>query len=136
MSAGVALQDLVYATLIADASVSNLVGGRIYDNPPEHPDYPYVSFGPADFVEEDVECITVEDHTLQIDVWTRERGSLRGTKDINAAIKSALHEKPLVMPDPHYLVQIRVPRGRAIPDRADNVGHGIMTVEATIEIHD
>ncbi|MEI4470927.1 DUF3168 domain-containing protein [Frigidibacter sp. MR17.24] len=133
MSAAVALQDLIVATLEADAAVWALVGARIYDNAPVGVAYPYISLGPSGSIEDDADCIDAEVHDIQIDVWTQDSGSQRGCKVIMAAVASALHGAELSMPGTEALVSLTVGLCRAIPDPSDGVAHGIIEVEAQTE---
>lgn len=133
MSAGAALQDLIHATLIGSTEVTGHVGARIYDNPPPHPAYPYISFGPCNEFDDGAECIDGQEITFQIDIWTSEGGSKRGCKVIAGAVRRVLRHTDLSLPDPYALAQLRVPQARVMDDPEPGIVHGVVQVEAMVE---
>ncbi|MBD9372112.1 DUF3168 domain-containing protein [Rhizobium sp. ARZ01] len=137
MSVAVELQKMVFAALKADASVSSLIGGRVYDRIPTGTNgkvtatFPHVGFGPYDFVSDDADCITAGEHTLQIDIWSRAVG--RGeAKQITDAVRRALHGYEADM-GVYRLVEMRTDFARVIGDPDGLTSHGIVTVTAVIE---
>lgn len=127
------LQTAIYGALIADTAVAALVGAKIYDRVPMASDVaPYVTFGPSDEVEEDSDCITAGDHSLQIDVWSEKQGGFKECKEITYAIKVALHQVSFDLPT-HALVETRVTQRRHFRDPDGITSHGVVTVEAIIE---
>lgn len=133
MSGSVALQKLIFDTLVASAAVHAEVADRVYDNVPETRVYPYLSFGPTQEIQDDAECIDGEAHAFQIDVWDRSQGRLVKAKKINGIVKAALHDADLVLPDPYALSFIRVTSTRSFLDPDGITSHGVVTVEAMIE---
>ena len=134
MSASAELQKAIFDALVADAAVGALVGDRIFDNGPAGATFPYVSFGPTQEIEDDEECIDCEEHIVQIDIWDRSQGRLVNAKRINAAIKAALHDAELSLPDPYALAFIRVRETRAFLDQDGITAHGIVSVAAMVEL--
>lgn len=134
MSASRALQTAIYDALVADAAVGALVGDRIYDGAPSGRTFPCVTFGPSQEVTDDVDCIDGEDHFVQLDVWTDDQARLGPCKDIVAAVKAALHEVSLTVPDPNALAFIRVTNTRSMADKDGIRGHGIVDVQAAMEV--
>lgn len=134
MSASRELQTVIYNALVADAVVGALVGDRVYDGAPSDRAFPNVIFGPTQEITDDVDCIDSEEHYVQLDVWTDDQARLGPCKDIVAAVKAALHETPLVMPDPYALAFIRVTGTRTMIDRDGIRGHGILDVMAAVEL--
>jgi len=134
MSASAELQKLIYETLVADAAVGVMVDNRIYDNVPSDATFPYLSFGPTQEIEDDEQCIDGEEHVFQIDVWDRSQGRLVAAKRIAGAVKDALHDADLTLPDPYALVFIRVRSTQAFLDQDGVTAHGIVTVGAMVEI--
>lgn len=132
MSPSEELQKLVFDTLVADPGVAALVAGRIYDRMPSDGDYPCVTFGPTDSVEDDSAGITGEIETMQIDCWSRDQGRLRPCKEIVAAVKGALHKADLAL-TVNALVQIRVESMRVFLDADAITAHGVVMVEAILE---
>lgn len=134
MSASAELQKLIFETLGASASVGALVGARVYDNVPAAPTFPYISFGPTQEIEDDEECVDGEEHIFQIDVWDRSQGRLVNAKRICAAVKAALHDADLEIPDPYALSFIRVRETRSFLDEDGITAHGVVNVAAMVEI--
>jgi hypothetical protein len=133
MSESWALQQLVYARLIAFAGVTALVGQRVYDAPNlKTVTFPYVSFGPSDIVTDDADCIDGVIETLQIDVWSRRSGGKQEAKQIANAVKAALHDFH-AEPAAGALVSLRVATIRIFNDPDGITTHGVVTVEAIME---
>ena len=133
MSASRAFQDVVLATLLADATVSAAVGNRVYDGPPEGVTYPYISFGPTVFRPQRFQCVTSKEETLQIDVWTAGNGRGWPCKDIVEAVVAALDDVGLSLPDPYAMSRCDVEIARVIRDPEPQVWHGIVQLVAEIE---
>lgn len=134
MSASTELQELIEATLKADAAVSAIVVARVYDiAPPEdRRTYPDITFGPSDLVPDDMECILGREETFQLDCWTQEHGRLKGCRAIVDAVKRALHLAPLSLSE-NALVLMRVELTRVLRDPDGIRGHGIVQVTASVE---
>lgn len=94
MDASLDLQKAIIAALKADASLSALVAGRIYDQPPVGAAKPFVSLGPEDWVEADGFGIHAHSGTLQIDVWSGATGKPEAKRVANA-VQNVLHEAAL-----------------------------------------
>lgn len=134
MSASRALQTAIYDALVADAAVGALVGDRIYDGAPSDRAFPNITFGPSQEVTDDVDCIDGEEHFVQLDVWTDDQSRLGPCKDIVATLKAALHETGLTVADPYALAFLRVTNTRSMIDRDGIRGHGIVELQAMLEI--
>lgn len=132
MSASNELQALIYDRLVANAGVHAVCGDRIYDNVPQDVDFPYVTFGPSDVVEDDAECITGRIETVQLDCWSRQQGRMKEVKSLADAVKDALHEYAGEMTI-NALVEMRVTGLRFFKDKDNITAHGVVTVECTVE---
>ena len=132
MSASVELQTLIYDTLLADTQVAALVGDRVYDGPPASRTYPCITFGPMDYVPEDMTCILGRLEAIQIDVWSRENGRLWPCKQICDAVKNALHEADLSLAV-NALVRIEVTGVLVFADADGVTAHGVVSIEADLE---
>lgn len=132
MSVSAELQKAIYDALVADAGVGALVGDRIYDGAPTGAQFPYITFGPADSVGEDLQCITARTESVQLDVWSRDQGRMHPCKAICDAVKDALHLANLSL-TVNALVLIRVDGVRVFLDRDGITAHGVVTVEAELE---
>lgn len=134
MSAETEFQTYIYALLTGDADLTAIVGSRVYDNVPEGAEFPYISFGPHDVIEDDADCITAGEHNLQLDVWSRTVGSLQ-TKEIVSKIKSILHDHDGEMLV-NALASLRVENRRIFRDPDGKTTHGILNITALIEEND
>lgn len=140
MTASLSLQTLIYETLRDDLAVKALVVGRVYDRVPAPngviapSTYPYISFGPSDYVPDDADCIVGGTHTMQIDAWSRAVGYPE-CKNICDAVKRALHKRPLNFgaASPDAVVDINVESVRTIRDSDGITSHGIITISAMVE---
>lgn len=135
MSRGEALQTAVYAALTGDAAVAAKVGAEIYDGVPENAGFPRITFGPSDSLPVSDLCPVTEEHTLQLDVWSRDAGSKWPCRSICEVVKDALHLKGLALPGNLALSEIRVPSIRVMDDPDGLTVHGVIRVTALIEIH-
>lgn len=133
MSASRALQKAVVAALKANATVSGLVGARVYDMQPADAVYPFVSLGPSSFVPSDDECIEARDETLQIDVWSRDNGLMHPCRAITDAVFAALHEVTLTLDDPYANVETNITLAQVFMDPDGLTAHGVVQVTAMIE---
>ena len=74
------LQAAIVAAVKADAEMTALIGGRIYDRVPVNASgipqgpFPYLSFGSADTTDEDTACIGPSDCYIDLNGWSREVG--------------------------------------------------------------
>lgn len=133
MSASRELQKGIYDALVADAAVGALIGDRIYDRMPSVGDYPCVTFGPSDYVTDDAECIDMQEHTVQLDVWSRDQGRQGPCKAIVDAVKAALHDKSLTLADPYACNGVYIGSARVVVDPDGTTAHGIVRVTAWVE---
>ncbi len=127
------LQKAVLTALQNDAAVLAAVDGRIYDGVPKDKVFPYVTFGPGDFVPEDMDGIIGQTETLQLDCWVRDGARLRPAKALASKVARALRSQPLAL-ETHALANLQIGQVRAFMDRDGLTGHGIVTVEALIEV--
>ena len=89
----------VLAALKVDATVSGLVGAKVYDRPPEGdnaPTSPYISAGPTTAQRTDATCISAKEVFIQIDAWSWGPGLAYGSAQVRAiadAVERAIHQK-------------------------------------------
>ena len=129
------LQKAVFETLRADPAIVAIVGSNVFDQHPNPDDdtlYPAITFGPADFVPEEMECIDGRMETLQVDAWARAGKRLRPAKALADRVYAALHRAPLALETP-ALAEIEVTAVRAFMDPDGLTGRGIVTLAALIE---
>ena len=126
------IQALIVATLTADAGVAALVGGRVFDKVPKGRDrLPFITFGPSDEVIDDEGCVTLSDHSLQIDIWSKYQGGYQESKAIAYAVRQALPDD-LELTE-HALIDLRIVAVRHLRDDDELKAHGVITIEVDIE---
>ena len=112
------LRKAVRAALIADASLSSMLGGaRVYDEAPRGTEPPYVTFGDARSRDWSTASDRGAEHILVIDVWSVQRGQ-REALAISARVQDLLDDASLTL-DSHNLVSLRFTR---LDARRENQG--------------
>jgi hypothetical protein len=126
-----ALQAAVLAQLRADSSVSALLAGRIYDEPPASPAYPYVTIGRTEtrpwggLNGEGVE------HAVTLTCVSR-FGGAEEAKAVVAAMRAALHGAELTLTD-HRLVNLRATYSDVFRGSDWRSTFGVLRVRAVTE---
>jgi hypothetical protein len=126
-----ALQAAVLARLRADSSVSALLDGRIHDEPPASPAYPYVTIGRTEtrpwggLNGEGVE------HALTLTCVSR-FGGAEEAKAVVAAMRAALHGAELTLTD-HRLVNLRATYSDVFRGSDWRSTFGVLRVRAVTE---
>ena len=120
------LQKAVFTALEADAGVKALVGdpARIYDHVPAKTTYPYIHIGDGDGVDWSSKTFTGQDHTIELHIWSRYRGS-KEIKNILSAIHDVLHEAALTVTG-HNLIILRFDFRTSFMDSDGLTRHGII----------
>lgn len=137
MSVSAALQKLLYDAMRADAGISTMVAGRVYDHIPTDAAgkvtaaFPHIGFGAHDFVTDDADCIYAGEHTIQLNIWSRAVGRIEA-KTITDAVRRLLHGYEADMGD-FGLVEMRVDLAQVIGDPDGLTSHGIVQVATLIE---
>ncbi|TBC01425.1 DUF3168 domain-containing protein [Rhizobium ruizarguesonis] len=133
MGAQAELQKLLYDTLRASTAIMALAGG-VYDRVPADPykdKTAYISFGPADVVDDGADCSVSGTHSFQLDVWSKAVGQVEA-KNIVDLIYRTLHEAELAL-SVNALAEIRVDFRRVFTDSDGLTTHGVASVTASIE---
>jgi len=126
-----ALAAAVLACLRADSSVSALLSGRIYDEPPASPGYPYVTLGRTEtrpwggLNGEGVE------HALSLTCVSR-FGGAEEAKAVVAALRAALHGAALTLTD-HRLVNMRATYSDVFRGSDWRATYGVLRARAVTE---
>lgn len=103
------LQKAAHAALVADTSLTNLLGGpKVYDRPPKDAVFPYVTLGDTDLEAAGAQASEDVRHRITIDVWSRSEGR-RETKDLMSAVYAVLHDAPLTLTG-HALIYLNFER--------------------------
>jgi hypothetical protein len=105
-TAPAALRAAIHQALIADGALGAALGGaRIYDEPPRHAAFPYVTLGEARIVDASGDGAPLQEHQLTLHAWSRQGGH-REAHVITGALLSALDDAEL-SPAGHRLVNLR-----------------------------
>lgn len=94
MDADLALQKAIYARLVADEAVAELVAARIYDNVPGDTAFPYVTLGEALVSDWSAGEARGAEHRLVFNAYSR-GGGRSEAKAIMGALNAVLHEAEL-----------------------------------------
>jgi hypothetical protein len=88
-----ALQTAVRAALGADAGVQVWLGDpvRVYDEPPNDPVFPYLTYGRSEARPYDGDAETVVEQVLHLHLWSR-YGGRKEAKEAAAAVRAALQD--------------------------------------------
>lgn len=132
MSASSALQKAISEALVADAAVGALVGGRIYEVPPDGAQHPYISFGPSSYYPERRDCHDGRIESFQVNVWTEDQREMQPCKEICDAVVSALDMANLSLEDPYSLSRINLQLGRILSTPNGITKHGVLQFECEI----
>jgi hypothetical protein len=92
MAVGVSavLQAKIFQLLTSNAPVSDLVGGRIYDNVPDSPTYPYIHIGEDDLSDWGAHDVDGFECEITIHTWSQAKGK-KESKTIQDRIYELLH---------------------------------------------
>ena len=109
-SAALALQQSIFAALVADAALTTLLGAdRIYDDVPQATPLPYLTLGQTTERDwstgGDPDTDAGAEHLLTLHVWSDARGK-KQAHEILAAVRAALHDEALALTG-HRLVNLR-----------------------------
>lgn len=123
------LQQALFAALSADAALTALIGaGRVHDDVPQGTSLPYIILGPSTAQDWSTGGEDGTEHSFAVHVWTDARGK-RQAYAILAAVRAALHEKPLALAG-HALVNLRHQRSEVGRSRAGEAIHAIASFRA------
>ena len=131
-SASWAIQRGIYQALANSSNLTSLLGGaRIYDDPPQAANLPFVSLGQTELRDWSKGTEDGAEHLLTLHVWSR-AGGKKQVHEIIESIRGVLHDKPLTLAD-HHLVNLRHEFSEARPDPDGDTFHGIVRYRAVTE---
>lgn len=128
----------IFTRLRSIPALTDLVGAKIYDNPPEGtnaPTSPYISLGSSDALTQEIDCIEGYEVTLQIDAWSwgiGEAYSSAQVRKIAHEIKKALHNYELPLAT-NALVSLQHNITRYLRDDDNAVNHAAVSITAIVE---
>jgi len=125
-----ALQQAVYAALIADAGIKTVLGdpARVFDHVPPSAAFPYLAFGETTAQPFDGKTEDGLDQALSLHTWSRARG-LKETKTIMAAVAAALDDQTFSL-NGHVLVLLRLAFAMTALDSDGLTRHGVQRFRA------
>jgi hypothetical protein len=126
------LQKAIVAALKADAAVTAIINGRIYDAVPGGATKPYVSFGPFQLLPEHGDCLYGGEAFVTLDAWAAGPDTVQ-VKQLGTAIARALDLAPIVLDAPQRLVEMSVEQTQYMRDPDGITAHGVITVHAFTE---
>ena len=131
-SAGWDLQKAVYAALIADATLTMLLGGdSIHDAAPQTATFPYVVIDQMQVRDWSTGTEDGAEHVLTIHVWSRHAGKAEAY-EIADAVRSVLDTAFLTLDD-HRLINLRHQYSELKRDEDGETHHGVMRFRAVTE---
>jgi hypothetical protein len=105
-TAAAALRAAIHNALVADASLTTLLGGtKVYDEVPSSASFPYVTLGEARVADFSTATEASEEHQVILNAWSRQGGH-REAHVIAGALLQALDDAPLALAG-HRLVNLR-----------------------------
>jgi Protein of unknown function (DUF3168) len=126
------LQKALVARLKADAGLTALIDGRIYDAVPINAIKPYLSFGPFEVLPERGDCIDGAEVVITLDGWAAGPDTVQ-VKRLGAAVAIALDEATFTLDMPQRLVEMLVEPIRYLRDPDNITAHAVITVRAMCE---
>lgn len=119
--------------LLKAATITALVGNRVWYRAPENAEFPHVANFDTFGIRDDATCVTGEKITLNIHVWTRGgMDPLQDARSIAFEVGRALHGFPLALPS-NQLVTLDHRGDRVFYDRDDLTGHGVVEFRAIVQ---
>jgi Protein of unknown function (DUF3168) len=119
--------------LLKAANVSARVGDRVWYRAPEDAAFPHIANFDTFGLRDDATCITGEEITLNVHVWTRDGiDPLQDARDIAHEVAQALHDFPLPLSS-SQLVTLEHRGTRIFYDSDGLTGHGVVEFRAIVQ---
>jgi hypothetical protein len=119
------------ARLKADATLSAIIGTRVYDAPPAGPTFPYVTLGEEQTIPDRGQGYEGSDVSLTLHTWSKATGYPQ-TKQMIEAVRASLTNAPLTLSG-HRLVSLEFEESRVLRDTDPTITHGVVTFLARTE---
>jgi len=130
-SAELELQGALVGRLKADAPLTLLVQGRVYDQPPSPVTYPYVTIGEAQTIRDDATCVSGGQVYLTLHAWSTKPG-FPEVKQVADAVVESLHLAPIALPT-NRLISIMHRQTRTFRDADGLTSHAVIEFVAYTE---
>jgi hypothetical protein len=130
------LQMAIVTRLRADATLTALIGARVYDHVPRGAggavtaDFPFVGFSDRDALQADALCVTGYEITMNLDVWSRKPGFVEAEQIAHAVVKS-LHNWGAPLPT-NKVITLQHRQTRVFRDPDGLTSHGIVELVAVV----
>jgi len=125
------LQGAMLARMKANSTLTTLIAGRIYDQPPSPVTYPYVTIGEAQKIRDDATCISGGIVYLTMHAWSQKPG-FPEVKQVADAVEESLHLAPLALPT-NRLISINHHQTRVFRDQDGLTSHAVIEFVAYVE---
>lgn len=125
------LQGAIVTALKSAGALPVVVNGRVYDEIPTAPVFPYVSLGDGQVLPDKAACIDGVEVFLQIDVWSRKVGYVE-CKTIGKAVVAKLDDQPLTVAGFDVIV-FEIQDIRYLRDPDGLTRHGVITFRSLIQ---
>jgi hypothetical protein len=125
------LQGALVGRLKADAPLTVLVQGRVYDQPPAPATYPYVTIGEAQTIRDDATCVSGGQVYLTLHAWSIKPG-FPEVKQVADAVVESLHLAPITLPT-NRLISIMHRQTRTFRDADGLTSHAVIEFVANTE---
>ena len=126
-----ALQKAIAERLLATEAVTNIVEDRVSGRKPKK--FPALQFGPSQLLPEEMDCITAETHSIQIDGYIESNGSLLKAKTLMGAVMRALQRVPLDL-GAHALADMEITDARTFRESDGIRSRCVIIIKATVEV--
>jgi len=100
MQSAIEVSKAIHALLSDDVAVQAVLGTppRLYDNPPEDPVFPYLTYGPMRSEDNSGDGVVISTHTLTLHIWSRYGGRAQ-VMEVLAAVTGVLQDGSLTLPE-------------------------------------
>ena len=131
-TATAALRAAIHHALTIDTALSAILGSaKVYDEPPRHADFPYVTLGEARVTDFSAGDDALQEHQLTLHVWSRQGGH-KQAHIITGALLQALDDAPL-SPQGQHLVNLRFTSADIRREGDGRTYHGLVRFRAVTE---
>lgn len=126
------IEDQLQVAIYERLTTLNICDGRIYDRVPENADFPYVTIGDEDVLDDGNDCLVEWDVAATIHIWSRpSSGSKREVKQIMGKVQRGLCDPTL--PVTGYAISLALlQQARAFRDPDGLTEHGVLTIQFTL----
>jgi len=117
------LQAAIVAALKGSDELTALIGGRVYDDVPAAPVFPYISLGPDDVNDDPDQCVGGAEVFPQVNIWSRAKGRVEAKRIV--ALCAVILDAPLVV-EGHAVTIHQITRNQVLWDPDGMTKHGIL----------